>query len=412
MIDDQISELLEFLYLTPVGVVKFRQNGAIRMANPMATQLLMPLAPDADMTNLYRALSNVLPDLRERVARFHAPCGQLCDQLQLSAPGTGTVLTLTVHKIDPDTLMGVIQDISLAIEQETRLRDDQRRVWAIFENVRDYAIYTVDLGGRVDGWNRSLERIGGWREADVVGRPISMFFPEDDRALTTDLLSRARSAGTAELEGWRIRRDGSRFWGNTVATATPDADGQVCGYVLVTRDLTARKRMEDRLVALSITDPLTTAFNRRAGETMLADAYGLWRREGRVFSVLMVDCDHFKRVNDRWGHDAGDKVLVRLVQTCREKLRDLDTTFRWGGEEFLVLVPGANSVVSVTIAERLREAVAALVIEAPSDSITITVSIGVAEVAASDEGSPDTVRRADRAVYQAKANGRNRVVAD
>jgi diguanylate cyclase (GGDEF)-like protein len=126
----------------------------------------------------------------------------------------------------------------------------------------------------------------------------------------------------------------------------------------------------------------------------------------------MVDCDHFKQVNDRWGHDAGDKVLVRLVQICREKLRDLDTIFRWGGEEFLVLVPGASTAVAHTVAERLREAVAAAVIEAQRDSIKITVSIGVAEVTNSDEDSADTVRRADLAVYQAKATGRNRVVAD
>ncbi len=293
----ETETLLEFLYLTPVGIVKFQPDGTIDIANPVTAALLIPLAPASDMSDLYRVPSAVTPDLRDRIAGFQAVAGSICDQLQVAVPNTPTVLTLRIIKINPDIFMAVIQDITRAIEQETQIRDDQQRFRAIVENVRDYAIYTVNLDGRVDNWNPSLARIGGWEAADVVGAPIGIFFPTEaaSQAQSGSLLDRARQSGAAEFEGWRVRKDGSRFWGNTVAACLPDRFGRPSGFVLVSRDLTERKHMEDRLLALSITDPMTGAFNRRAAETKLEDVYCGWRRYGRMFSLLMIDCDHFKR---------------------------------------------------------------------------------------------------------------------
>jgi diguanylate cyclase (GGDEF)-like protein/PAS domain S-box-containing protein len=406
--------LIEFLYLAPVGIIRFRPDGRIELANPAAAQLLMPLAGNAELSDLYRVLSAVLPDLRARVERFAAPAGQILDQMQLTVPGTRTVLTLGINKIDPDTMMAVIQDITRAIEQENRIRDDQQRFRAIFENVRDYAIFTVGLDGRVEDWNRSLNRLGGWEPADVTGAPVSMFFPpgQPDQARAATLLEGARQRGTAEFEGWGIRRDGSAFWGNTVATALPDGDGKVCGYVMVTRDMTERKQMEDRLVALATTDPLTGAFNRRAGEARLDEAFHAWRRTGRGFAALMVDCDHFKAINDRWGHDAGDEVLTALVRICGETVRRADVTVRWGGEEFLLLLPETGHDAAVAVAERLRRAVGAAKVARGDDTIRFAISIGVAVAGIADANRDSIIRRADAALYRAKRAGRNRVVAD
>lgn len=406
--------LIEFLYLTPVGIIRFRPDGRIELANPAAAQLLMPLAANAELSDLYRLLSAVLPDLRVRVERFAAPAGQILDQMQLAVPGTRTVLTLGINKIDPDTLMAVVQDITRAIEQERRIRDDQQRFRAIFENVRDYAIFTVGLDGRVDDWNRSLNRLGGWEPADVTGAPVSMFFPpgQPDQARAATLLEGARQRGTAEFEGWGVRRDGSAFWGNTVATALPDGDGKACGFVMVTRDMTERKQMEDRLVALATTDPLTGAFNRRAGDARLEEAFRDWRRTGRGFAALMVDCDHFKSINDRWGHDAGDEVLTALVRICGETVRRADVTVRWGGEEFLLLLPETGRDAAVAVAERLRRAVGAAKVARGDDAIRFAISIGVAVAGIADANRDSIIRRADAALYRAKRAGRNRVVAD
>jgi PAS domain-containing protein len=156
---------LEFLYLTPVGIIKFRPDGTIEMANAAAAQLLIPLAAQADMSDIYRLFAGILPDLRQQIEHFEPIAGAICDQIQVSVPGTRIVLTIGINKINSGTLMAVVQDISRATEQERRIRDDQERFRAIFENIRDCAICTVDLDGRIDGWNRSLNRLGGWEPA-------------------------------------------------------------------------------------------------------------------------------------------------------------------------------------------------------------------------------------------------------
>jgi len=404
--------LVEFLYLTPVGIIRFRPDGQIDMANPMAAQLLMPLAADADMTDLYRLFAVIAPDLSERVGAFTALSGTICEQMQLRLPSSRQVLTLGINKINADTLMAVVQDITRAVEQETRIRDDQQRFRAIFDNVRDYAIYTVDPGGRIDEWNRSLNRIGGWLSADLLDRLVDVFFSSaGGSAAGTALLDRARRHGTAEYEGWCLRRDGSVFWGNTVATVLPDLNGNPNGFVLVTRDLTDRKHIEDRLVALATTDSLTGALNRRAGDDKLAEGISRWKHHGCAFSVLIVDCDHFKNVNDRWGHETGDKVLVALVRLCQEKLRGSDSLIRWGGEEFLLLLSDTARGTALTVAERVRETFEQTDVVNGRDPIRITLSIGVAEVQEGDTHADDVVRRADQALYVAKKSGRNRVAA-
>jgi diguanylate cyclase (GGDEF)-like protein len=178
------------------------------------------------------------------------------------------------------------------------------------------------------------------------------------------------------------------------------------------RDLTDRKQIEDRLVALATTDPLTLANNRRAGDDRLAEAFGRWRRYGRAFVVLMIDCDHFKAINDRWGHDGGDAVLVALVRLCRQCVRETDVTVRWGGEEFLLLLPETGRDVALVVAERLRQTIEAANVERNGEFIKFTVSIGVSEPNQTDTCADDAVRRADRALYAAKSAGRNRVIVE
>ena len=252
--------------------------------------------------------------------------------------------------------MAVIQDVTKAVEQENRIREDQRRLHATFENMRDCAICTVGLDGRIESFNRSLDRAGGGEEADAANLPVDVFFSsgKDGSSIGALLLERASQRGTAEIEGWGVRRNGSTFWGNTVATALPDRDGRASGFVLVIRDLTNQKQIEDRLVALATPDPMTLAYNRRAGDDRLAEAFGRWRRYARAFAVLMIDCDHFKSVNDRWGHDGGDAVLVALVDLCRPCVRETDVTIRWGGEEFLQVLPETSGDVARTVAEGRR----------------------------------------------------------
>jgi diguanylate cyclase (GGDEF)-like protein/PAS domain S-box-containing protein len=411
--EESLEGLLQFLYLTPVGIVKFKADGTVDLINPMAAQLLLPLVPKGDLGNLYDALATLVPDLAEIVGKFSDPTGAILDQhrLETQVGGNTLVLSLTVKRVNDTVYMAVLKDVTKLAEQERRLFANQQRFRAIFNYVRDYAIYTITLDGMIEEWNQSLERFGGWNAADVQGRHIGMFLPADDTSLPRPdaLLAEARRAGSVETEGWRLKRDGSRLWGNTVITALPDESGEVRGFVVVGRDMTERKRMEDELKQLAIIDPLTGTFNRRHGHTRLVEEFARRTRLARPCAVMMLDIDRFKLVNDQYGHEVGDAVLCAVVHTCQRGLRTIDMLARWGGEEFLILLPDTDATSAVAIAERIRGTIAANRIPVGSnDSINCTVSIGIA-VPLNDDLN-DLLRRADAALYAAKSDGRDRVV--
>jgi diguanylate cyclase (GGDEF)-like protein/PAS domain S-box-containing protein len=307
--------------------------------------------------------------------------------------------------------MAVLSDVTRLAEQEEKLYADRQKFFAIFDHVRDYAIYTITMDGLIEEWNQSLQRYAGWLAADVQGRSMSMFFPLDDpdRPHLDLLLAEAQRIGSTETEGWRLKRDGSRLWANTVVTALPDESGAVRGFVVVSRDLTERKRQEDEMKKLATVDPLTGAYNRRNGHALLAVQFSQRKRNGHPFAVLMLDVDDFKAVNDRFGHAVGDAVLCVLVQICRKALRPVDMVIRWGGEEFLIVLPNTGADEAMSIAERLRVIVAAAEVAASEGtSIRFTISVGVALPAG--ESPVELLRRSDGALYVAKTGGRNRVI--
>ena len=181
-----------------------------------------------------------------------------------------------------------------------------------------------------------------------------------------------------------------------------------------------RKRFSDYLrnqiqesVELSVTDPLTGLHNRRYMErhlkTLIADA----ERSSRTLSVLIADIDFFKRVNDTYGHDAGDLVLKEFSDRFRRYTRGVDLSCRLGGEEFLIIMPDTDKALARTVGERVRECVAALPFRlGPALEIWVTASVGVATWEGAGDTSEALFKRADNALYAAKRQGRNQVVAD
>ncbi len=163
-----------------------------------------------------------------------------------------------------------------------------------------------------------------------------------------------------------------------------------------------------QLAEHAATDPLTGLSNRRHIEPQLAGETASASRHHSTFSILMLDLDHFKRVNDRFGHDVGDEVLREVGRRLRAMLRTEDRPARWGGEEFLVLLTDTDASQAAVVADKICRAIADTPIQFNDSSVDITISIGIAEFAG--ESDPlDIIRRADRALYQAKDEGRNRV---
>lgn len=186
-------------------------------------------------------------------------------------------------------------------------------------------------------------------------------------------------------------------------------------------ELQARLRSGERILALqdqliaarevmreqAMRDPLTGVWNRRAALEILEREFHRSRRLHEPLVVIMLDLDHFKGINDTRGHQAGDSVLVQVARRALGTMRPYDSLGRYGGEEFLVIAPGCDAQTGLDLAERLREAVVATPIPLTSDSVSVTLSLGVASLA--DDPTPDAlIYRADQALYSAKNAGRNR----
>jgi diguanylate cyclase (GGDEF)-like protein len=165
---------------------------------------------------------------------------------------------------------------------------------------------------------------------------------------------------------------------------------------------------EDVLSERALKDVLTGLSNRRAFEESMERHWDRMRTSGEPFAMLQMDIDHFKRVNDTYGHTAGDEVLRRVAETITRQLRAAHPVFRTGGEEFSVLIPNAELAEAMVIAERLRAAVAVVAVPVADREISVTISIGVADSRGLG-GPDDMIRAADAALYRAKSQGRNRI---
>ncbi len=182
-----------------------------------------------------------------------------------------------------------------------------------------------------------------------------------------------------------------------------------------------RKRYTERLrdnaqltVELAITDPLTGLHNRRYMETHLATLVEQAANRGKPLAVLVLDIDYFKAVNDTYGHDAGDDVLREFALRLRNSIRNINLACRYGGEEFVVVMPETDMGVATMVAERLRRRIAneRFTIQDGSAKLDVTISIGIAALQNAGDSAATIMKRADQALYRAKRDGRNRVVPD
>jgi len=182
-----------------------------------------------------------------------------------------------------------------------------------------------------------------------------------------------------------------------------------------------RKRYTERLrdnvqlsIELAITDQLTGLYNRRYMETHLGTLVEQAAARGKPIAVLVLDIDFFKAINDGHGHDAGDDVLREFAIRMRKSIRGIDLACRYGGEEFVIVMPETDMAVAATVAERLRRRIATepFPIDQGRKSIEVTISIGIASLESADDNAANMLKRADQALYRAKRDGRNRVVAD
>jgi diguanylate cyclase (GGDEF)-like protein len=184
----------------------------------------------------------------------------------------------------------------------------------------------------------------------------------------------------------------------------------VTGAVVSHLNITDRKLIEIEYARLAATDPLTGLPNRRFFDELCQLDFNRFLRFGGVSSLLMIDLDHFKSINDAHGHAAGDEVLRRISERGRSIFRSGDLLARWGGEEFVCLLPGTDAAGAIIIAETFRTAVQTMGIVLSGKEISVTTSIGVATFDKKDQTTECVLLRADKALYRAKHEGRNQVI--
>jgi two-component system cell cycle response regulator len=187
------------------------------------------------------------------------------------------------------------------------------------------------------------------------------------------------------------------------------------------RSQVRRKRYAEKLrdnvqysMEMALTDPLTSLFNRRYMETHVGTLVERSAARGKSLSLLILDIDFFKSINDSYGHDAGDDVLREFAERLKASIRGIDLACRYGGEEFVVVMPDTDLGVATLVAERIRRRIAGepFPIERGGRSIEVTISVGIAARTGPQDNASQMLKRADEALYRAKRDGRNRVVAD
>lgn len=319
--------------------------------------------------------------------------------------------------------VGEIQTLTNAISELSRARAslaaEKNRLADIANTipgaVYEYRHYPDDTGAFTyfsDGVRSLIEAVGDadFRASDVeslANHLWSLVVPED-----IPKLERATfNANTPSVSDWKAEfriqtKSGVKWLGGHALPVEDSLPGQLFRGVLL--DITRQKNLEKQLTEAATHDPLTGALNRAGLEVHFERTLARVQRDGGVVSVALIDIDRFKYVNDTYGHNVGDSILVQLVHLLKSRLRKADSFARWGGEEFLVLLPDTYLEGARQIAEELRLAIEQTIFEHHEK---LTISVGVA--ASDPEDSPkDLVRRADNHLYLAKNTGRNQVVSE
>ncbi|MEW5755272.1 MAG: diguanylate cyclase [Pseudomonadota bacterium] len=276
-------------------------------------------------------------------------------------------------------------------------------------------------------WNRFMEHHSGKPAAEVVGKRLFAAFPELPEAWLARKIQNVMILKNYAFTSWKQRPYLFRFPHNRPVTGGVDCMRQNCTFLPIknqqgevthvcitlfdaTDESISEQKLQqarDILAESSVRDPLTGLFNRRHLESTLAKEFNRSKRYDLPFSLLLLDLDHFKSINDNHGHLAGDEVLKTAAERFLGSIRDSDTLARYGGEEFAILLPETDGPGALVVAERLRKNIEAAPVIFNQTEIPIRVSVGACVMSPTDQTYYSLLSNADIALYHSKENGRN-----
>ena len=295
-------------------------------------------------------------------------------------------------------------------------------------NAIDVGVVVLDSDFCVEVWNQFMENHASIKPADIVGQSLFSHFPEIDEGWL-----RQKSVPIFNLRSpvfiiWEQRQYLFKFGANRPVTCGAHHmyqnvtmfpiigdNGEVSRFCIMVYDVTDQalsklgmSRLNDELKVASRIDGLTGLFNRRYWQERFEQAYKLAKRREKPSTALMLDIDHFKKVNDTYGHQAGDSVIQSLAHLIKRCVRETDVAGRYGGEEFAVILTDSAVDNAVTVAERLRRLAEHSQVEHEGQIIKFNISVGLAEFSPLCDSPMEWLERADQALYQAKQTGRNK----
>jgi len=304
-----------------------------------------------------------------------------------------------IFKADFETIEKVVVTCSDMSEYRRSRREIERYLNIIDTYVM---ISSTDTQGVITEASDAFCKISGYTKEELIAQTHHLLRHPDVPLSFYEAMWKTLQTGTSwHGEIKNRRKDGSTYWVDTIIMPRYDDADRLIGYMAIRNDITDKKRIEE----LSVTDQLTGLYNRLKLDELFALYLSLAKRHRSAFSIALLDIDKFKSINDTYGHQVGDIVLQELSSVLKSRIRKEDALGRWGGEEFLILLPQCDLAAAYALAEKLRALVER---HALSRVGSKTVSFGVATFHIGDD-EKSMVARADEALYRAKAHGRNRV---
>jgi diguanylate cyclase (GGDEF)-like protein/PAS domain S-box-containing protein len=331
--------------------------------------------------------------------------------------GTVFPVTLRTHLMrdgqgKPTGMWAFVRDIEDRKKVVEALRQSEEKYRTLFEDSRD-AIAITDRDGTFRDVNRAMLGLFGYTKEQMMMMKFQDLY-EDPGEVARFQREIEKKGSLRDHEAKLLKKGGKVMHCLLIATQKRSGDGTMAGYQGIVRDITAQKAMEDALKEserkykeLSITDDLTGLFNQRHFYNQLRAEIDRIQRYKHPLALLLLDVDNFKIYNDTYGHLAGDKVLAKLGQVIRTSIRKTDSGYRYGGEEFTVILTETRGQDAGVVAERLRKRFAdEIFFPVPLEPVRATVSVGIAHYRDGEEIA-SFVKRADQNMYEAKAKGKN-----
>jgi diguanylate cyclase (GGDEF)-like protein/PAS domain S-box-containing protein len=410
------EELAAVYRCAPLGVITLKTDGRVKLWNPAAENILGWKETEV--------VGNVLPNISAMLTHRHRVSGNrplaAHDEAikgreiqQLKKDGTPVDLSVSLASVrdvagQAAGIVCIVEDISRRLRDAEKLRLSGK----IFENTQE-GILVTDAQGVILAVNQAFVAVTGYTAADAIGRkPNLLNSGLHDRSFYQEMWRLLIKDGHWRGDIWNRRKNGEIYpeWINI--SAIRDDDGNLSNYVAIFSDISKAKENEESLLRLAHFDALTGLPNRFLFQDHVALALAQAERNGKQVAILFLDLDHFKTINDTLGHRAGDNVLIEAAQRLAACLRAGDTLSRFGGDEFMAVLPdldtsnGGSNDAAASVADKLLATLARpFIVE--GQEVRISTSIGIALYPQDGQQLNVLSNAADAAMYRAKQRGRN-----